>query len=239
MEVLARRLKFIYFVLLWLFCLFVSPNSRGKTVQSSRFIAHRVHGNHAGIVAARCSNGFPDRVVSRVLFNQTGPATRIIPEMNFTCNGTIVGFTMAALQQSGEKYPLIQVWRKNMSQPGSYFKTGVDIAIGDVLCAEVVTEVSNRVILYCKLNETYQQVSVQPGDILGLELPSVNEDDIIPAFARVSRGPTNYMFDQQFISSPVVLSNATLVNFYLPQIAMKIKSGSSNVSSFNSYKNSF
>ena len=158
-----------------------------------------------------------------MLFSQTGPATRIIPEMNFTCGGTIVGFTVAARQQRGERDPLIQVWRENRSQPGNYFKTGTGVAIDDALCVDGLTEVSNRVF-YCNLNETYHQVSVQAGDILGLELPPIADDDIILAFARVSRGPTNYVFDQQFISS-TAFSNATLVNYYLPQIALKVKSG--------------
>lgn len=179
---------------------------------------------HAGIDAARCSNGFPDSVVFRVFYPPTGPATVIIPEMKFTCNGTIVGFTVAAMQQKGEKDPLIQVWSENISQPGNYFKTVADIAINDALCIDGLMEVSNRVF-YCNLNKTYHQVLVHPGDILGLELPSIDEDDIILAFARVSRGPTNYIFEQQFISSPIILSNATSVNHYLPQITMDIKSG--------------
>ena len=178
----------------------------------------------AGIDTARCTNGFPDRIMFRVLFPQTGPATLIIPEMKFTCNGTIVGFTVAAMQQKREKDPLIQVWRENRSQPGNYFKTGGGVAIDDALCVDGLMEVSNRVF-YCNLNETYHQVLVQPGDILGLELPSVDEDDIILAFARVSRGPTNFVFEQQFISSPIVFCNETSVNYYLPQIALKIKSG--------------
>ena len=44
-----------------------------------------------------CSNGFPerDRLVSAVGLRR-GPAIQFIPEMNFTCNGIIAGFTFGA-----------------------------------------------------------------------------------------------------------------------------------------------
>ena len=149
-----------------------------------------------------CTNGFPSRLVYQVLF-PTGPSTRVIPEMNFTCNGIIVGYTAALREQNGDMDPIIQVWRKNTSQPETYYKTSAGIAIDRTLC---VGEVS-RQVFQCNLNNITARVRVQPGDILGLELPGDSNDDIILAFARVSSGPTNYVFNRRrlFSSCPFPL----------------------------------
>ena len=183
---------------------------------------------HVDGEACVCTSGFPerDRLVSNV-FSRSGPATRLIPEMSFTCDGTIVGFTAAVNQQNGEQDPMIQVWSENSSQPGVYYKTTADIAIDGAVCVDGLTEVSSRVF-HCNLNES-ARVSVQPGDILGLELPPVNDDDVILSFANVTRGPTNYVFEQQPLSSPVVLSqNSNSVNQDLPQISLEVEPGTSS-----------
>ena len=171
-----------------------------------------------------CTNGFPSRLVYQVLF-LTGPSTRLIPEMNFTCNGVIVGYTAALREQNRMQDPIIQVWRKiDTSQPISYCKTSDGIAIDKALCVGGLTEISSKVF-HCTLNETTTRVPVQSGDILGLELPPRNNDDIILGFARTSRGPTNYVFNRQRLSSPAVLSNRNSVNWELPQITLEIGSG--------------
>ena len=174
-----------------------------------------------------CTNGFPSTLVYEVLF-PTEPFTRLIPEMNFTCNGDIVGYTVALRDQNGVQDQIIQVWRKNTSQPDpeSYYKTSDGIAIDEDLCAGGLTEVSNEVF-QCTLNETTSRVSgtVQPGDILGLELPGGNNDDSILIFARVSSGPTNYVFNRRGLPSPTALSNRNSVNRQLPQITLEIGSG--------------
>ena len=172
-----------------------------------------------------CTNGFPSRLVYQVLF-PTGPSTRLIPEMNFTCNGVIVGYTAALREQNGDQDPIIQVWRKiDTSQPISYRKTSqAGIAIDKALCVGGLTEIRSEVF-HCTLNETTTRVRVQLGDILGLELPPGNNDDIILGFARTSRGPTNYVFNRQGLSSPAVLSRRNSVNQELPQITLEIGSG--------------
>ena len=165
-----------------------------------------------------CTNGFPSRLVYQVLF-RTGPSTRLIPEMNFTCNGVIVGYTAAMREQNKAQDPIVQIWRQNVSH---YYKTSDDIAIDKASCVGGLTEVSSEVF-QCNLMTT--RTHVQPGDILGLELPPQNKDDIILGFARVSSGPTNYVFTGRGLSSPAVLSNHNSVNWELPQITLEIESG--------------
>ena len=176
--------------------------------------------------AASCTSGFPSRLIYRVSF-PTGPHTRLIPEMNFACNGTITGYTAVLKQQDGDQDPMIQIWKKNPSQPGSYYKTSPGIAIDSTLCVDGLTQLSEvSRVRQCNLNQS-TRVSVRVGDILGLELPARNNDDIKLAFARVSSGPTNYVFNasESQLSYYHALLNRNWVIRELPQITLEIGSG--------------
>ena len=146
--------------------------------------------------------------------------------MNFACNGTITGYTAALMHRTrpGDQNPIIQVWRKNTSQFGSYYKTGPGIAIDNALCVDGLTEVASGVF-HCNLNQTRVRVSAQAGDILGLDLPTGNNDDIRLAFARVSSGPTNYVFDNQLSMYSRTFSRPDQTVTELPQITLEIRSG--------------
>ena len=186
--------------------------------------------------AASYTNGFPSRLIYDVDF-PAGPSTRLIPEMNFACNGVIVGYT-AALRwqpgQRGDQGPIIQVWRKNTTIPGSYYKTNIDIAINNASCDGGLTMIESKVF-HCSFrpNLTTTRVTVQPGDILGLELPVEHDDDMIRlAFASVSSGPTNYVFNTR--EGPSMYSGALLNSWWhdnvtraLPQINLEVESGKS------------
>ena len=181
------------------------------------------------------TNGFPKKLVTDIFSRPERSAhTRLVPEMSFTCNGTIVGFTVAGRQRSGRSTDsIIQIWRENSSQPDVYYKTGTDIVITDseAVCAEtsiIFQEFSNAnnpdLVLQCNLNEV-NQVLVQPGDILGLKLPPRDETTFRLAFASVSRGPTNYVFEHLPYPGVAVLSNADSTNQQLPQITLQVESG--------------
>ena len=88
--------------------------------------------------AASYTNGFPSRLIYESDVSlRAGPHghIRLIPEMNFACNGVITGYTAIVrdrtLPEDQLQDPKIQVWRKNTSQFGSYvyYKTSPDIAI--------------------------------------------------------------------------------------------------------------
>ena len=147
-----------------------------------------------------------------------GPSTRLIPEMNFVCSGTIVGYTAALLGPPGHQGPIIQVWRKYTT----YYKTSVDIAINNSSCDGGLTIIGG--VFHCSLNLTTTRVTVEPGDILGLELPV--EQGL--AFARVSSGPTNYMFNTGK-RSLISMSSSAFSRYYLtgllPQINLKVGTG--------------
>ena len=74
--------------------------------------------------AASYTSGFPSRLIYDVSL-RAGSYIRLIPEMNFVCNGTITGYIAVLRDRTppGDQlvqYPKIQVWRKNTSQFGSY-----------------------------------------------------------------------------------------------------------------------
>ena len=104
--------------------------------------------------------------------------TRLIPAMNFSCNVTIVSWIITAnrSRQTGTLMPKIQIWRENGSLPDVYHKVNPAIAMTSSECfASRFTRLFTRVFL-CILNDT-ARVSVQPGDIVGLELPPTNDSN--------------------------------------------------------------
>ena len=133
--------------------------------------------------------------------------------MSFFCNGIITGYTAALRGQNKSQGPMIQVWREDSSQLGHYYKMSDDIAINNASCVGGLTDsevFTDSGVFHCNLNQNTKEVSVEPGDILGLKLPSRDGNDILGlAFARVSGGSaTNFVFsNSQGRPSPVVLSS--------------------------------
>ena len=162
--------------------------------------------------------------------------TLLLPEQNFThqCNRTrLAAFTFVGSDpHEREQDPKIQIWRPmNFSQsPPVYMKVGHAIAIngpGDEsleVCADGAFRIASRTY-HCILTKDYQ-VSIQSGDILGLEIPPTNDDDFELFFT--SGGPTNYVFNRQLNSSEVDLSTNDSETQQTPQLSFSLTSGSSS-----------
>ena len=144
-----------------------------------------------------------------------------------------MGFTVAGFRQSreqrGEQDPKIQVWRENVSQPGVYYKSGPHIPVvarsRSGVCADGLQRVStNDRLFQCKLESSAQQVFVQAGDILGIELPPTEEDRFELWFTRPNnRGAVTYLFGEQ-LPTTVELSNRTLIKVWeQPQISITLR----------------
>ena len=101
-----------------------------------------------------------------------------------------------------------------------YYKTGRDIPIVDSNEVCLRDRIGGQVFR-CTLNEAYQ-VSVQPGDILGLELPPEIDDDFDIFFTE--HGPENYVFEGS-LTSPANLSEADRVTNHMPQINFTVMLG--------------
>jgi hypothetical protein len=153
--------------------------------------------------------------------------TVLIPEMNFTCNQTILAFSFGGIDRrgGGQQDPMIQIWRENSSMPGNYYKITCPIPENnfDIVCADGLTRINppTQRSFLCILNKEYQ-VSVEPGDILGLEIPPTNDDDFDILFTR--GGPINYIFNAR-LNPTVDLSENSATVAQLPQISFGFTSG--------------
>ena len=163
---------------------------------------------------------------------------RLIPNMSFTCNGTIVGFTVAGRRRVDcPDYPTIQIWRQqNTSQLSTYYITNSSdsIAIDERVCGKSAivfpqesSDTEDNQVWQCNLCAA-NQVPVQAGDVLGLLLPPRMNASFHLSIAGVnSKGPTNYVFEsRELISHPTVnLCDAMSENNQLPQIALDVVPG--------------
>ena len=149
--------------------------------------------------------------------------TRLIPSMRFTCNGIIVAFTVTGRVRNGAQDPKIQIWREDKAQRGVYRKAAPEIVINAIVCCNLTqlpSEMSVQ-IFYCALKPS-SQVSVQYGDILGIELPPLSDADFYLYFT--NGGPNNYVPQTQ-LSSTVDITNISLTAAEQPQITLDIDSG--------------
>lgn len=148
--------------------------------------------------------------------------TRLFPNMTFRCNGTIVRIIVAVVNRGGRGVPKIQIWRESKDQCGVYYKPGPDIPIIDDSSVCLRHRLGGG-LFRCTLNENWQ-VSVQPGDILGLELPPENDDDFDIYFKSGGPMPLNYVFEGK-LNSTVNISEANYHSHDLPQINLVVMLG--------------
>ena len=122
--------------------------------------------------------------------------------MNFTCHGTIVGWTVAGRKVPGRtQYSELQVWRADPSRGSDYYyKPDQVISVNpDGPACEIVTQTCNQVF-QCRLRAA-NQVSVQPGDILGVELPQLTSSGFHLYFISIPGTQDHYVYRQQLSSS--------------------------------------
>ena len=168
---------------------------------------------------SNCIRGFPDVLVSAVGRRTvaTNMTTLLIPEMNFTCTASVVGFIVSGRGLSNGPHSRIQFWRESF---GSYYQVG-NVPIHDGACVAMQRIVGDTYL--CILHENLQ-VSVQPGDLLGLELPATDSDEIL----FTNRGPTNYIFrhsNQLDSNTNLSLNGGSATTQQLPQIIFNLTSG--------------
>ena len=172
---------------------------------------------------SNCIRGFPDVPVSEVGSRTitTNMTTLLIPAMNFTCTASVVGFIVSGRNLSDGPPSRVQIWRKISQSSGSYYQVGsASIIIHDV-CAANQRIVGDTYL--CILYKNFR-VLVQPGDILGLELPATDSDEIL----FTNRGPTNYIFrhpDRLDSNTILSLNESSATAQQLPQIIFNLTTG--------------
>ena len=112
----------------------------------------------------------------------------LIPEMNFTCNGTIMSVKVVGkINRTKDSYPMLQIWRKKEHGRRIYYKVGNSDIVLNQLQPEGKMSDRNQLAgagnnghnpnelgkFVCHLSMN-QYVSVKSGDILGLRLPPSN-----------------------------------------------------------------
>ena len=152
----------------------------------------------------------------------TNMTTLLIPEMNFTCTASVVGFivSLSGRNLNDSLHSRVQIWHESL---GSYYQVGrsVPIHVHDGACVAMQRIVGDTYL--CILHEN-MQVSVQPGDILGLELPAIDSDELL----FTNRGPTNYIFrhaNQLDFNTNLSLNQSSATAQQLPQIIFNLTSG--------------
>jgi hypothetical protein len=136
--------------------------------------------------------------------------TRLLFSMNFTCHGTVVGWTVTGERvQSGTQYPKFQVWRADPSQGSDYYyKPGQDIPINPEgsACENLIVTKTCGQIFQCRLRAA-NQVSVQPGDSLGVELPPMNISGFHLYFVSIPGTQDHIIYRQTLLSSVHTLNH--------------------------------
>ena len=149
--------------------------------------------------------------------------TRIIPDMNFTCSGTVTGWRAAGeirTAGSAEINSVLSIWRERSNEPGTYDRTdGIELGrCGSEDPAPSVMGMSN--VYECSLPQS-ETVSVQPGDVVGVELPGRTRVRFRLYFDNSGRS-TNYIFSQSLQTFNLDQNDGT--ELAQPQISLTVES---------------
>ena len=130
-------------------------------------------------------------------------------------------FTAAVWDTSGSQDPKIQIWREDKTRPGLYHKISSNVQIQrfNPPCYQWTFSDS---IFHCTLRENFY-ISVQPGDFLGLEIPSRVDDDLIIYFK--AGVPTNLVFQGQLGSTVDIFTKSHTITNHEPQITFLVVLG--------------
>ena len=147
--------------------------------------------------------------------------TRVIPEMSFTCHGTVTHWRAAGefrTQGNAMINSVLSIWRERSSERGTYNRVG-EVELGT--CGNQVPAPSVTNVYECTLPQS-ERVSVQPGDIVGIELPPENDANFQLYFDSTNSGPANSVFDSH--DSTFSLSQASSnITQDQPQVSLTVE----------------
>ena len=123
--------------------------------------------------------------------------TRIIPEMSFTCSGIVTHWRAAGEirpYENAQTNSVLSIWRERSSESGTYDRID-EIELGICGSEDPAPSVGGMSGVYeCSLPQS-ERVSVQPGDVIGIELPTENQAQFRLYFDSTNNAPTNYVFN--------------------------------------------
>ena len=147
--------------------------------------------------------------------------TRIIPDVRFTCNGSVVKWRAAGSIDSRRiTNALLGIWRERGSESGTYDRVAT-IELGTCGNGVEASSVAGLTNVYeCTLPENLI-VSVKQGDIVGIEIARNNAYRFRLYFDDTNGGPTNYVFTEQ-LSTVATLSQTDSIDQDQPQISLTV-----------------
>ena len=149
--------------------------------------------------------------------------TRVIPEMSFTCSGTVTHWRAAGVLQTGgnaNRNSVLSIWRERSGNPGTYDRVGgIELGIcGSGVQAPLVMGMNNS--YECSLPQN-ERLSVQSRDIVGIELSTRNDAKFRLYFDSTNGGPTNYVFSGLISIATLSQTSSTVQD--QPQIALTVE----------------
>ena len=151
---------------------------------------------------------------------------RLIPDMKFTCSGTVVRVRVAGRpQQDFNQSMKMQIWRANKTENGIYYHRINDIALPsacemDKLIPMMVPGPNKNdqipsSVYECKVKQNIAVPAVKTGDVLGIELPPEHSTSfkIYSAMAtdQERRLRLNFIFERN-LSSTIDLELHSAIN---------------------------
>ena len=166
-----------------------------------------------------CVHGFlkEDALTRIALIRSHEQEQRVIPGINFTCNGTVttwtIGLQIRQLMSEEElKLPEVQIWRKLDEQ------SNLDLIDARSIRASELTSTS-----YPNVYEfTPAPLSFQAGDVLGLYQPATANSEV-EVYYQFDGGPVNYVRDVRVFGVQIFSGNEADKD--LPLVAVNITTG--------------
>ena len=142
----------------------------------------------------------------------------LIPEMNFTCRGTIEKVTVVGKRQEGPNPMQLQIWRPVEDITEHYHRVN-NISLSPAICMSLKDIFRDVCIYECKPNDIMQ---VLPGDILGIELP--HRHDVNFELYSIKSRVTSYTFERDKSTTTLDLNDRIETTMTKPLIRPKINS---------------
>ena len=157
---------------------------------------------------------------------------RLIPDMNFTCSGAIKMVTVTGmLKRGGQRKPIkLQTWRPgNATEYGRYHQVNSielpsNVCKMDKLKKMMFQQTDIQFSEYVCVLKNDVQMLVEPGDILGLEIPTKPNANF-ELYSLTESGLTNYIFERthDLQLSTIDLCNRTNETTVLPLVRVTVK----------------
>lgn len=120
---------------------------------------------------------------------------------------------------------LLRIWREAKGQPGTFMTTGNTIVLGQ--CSDVMRPDDSSNVFECNLS-TSEQVEVEVGDIVGLQLQRNSSRRAFKLFFNRTDGPLNYEFTSNNVT--LALSDATVIDRALPLLTLTVATETNSTS---------